>query len=290
MRHIDIEEIANSQVVIQFEQLSQKYMVLMKGLTFHERKEFIRTHTDWNMLQLVMYNLSCRKCWYSEAPAGAGDFEVDHFRPKNRSKQHDGNVIKQNGYWWLAYNWRNYRLAGALVNKRRKDRFSDDEEIKGKGDYFPLDLTQGAECQEPPHDNLNVEVPLLLDPFRIYDTTLISFDKDGTPLITAGIPNDDKLRAQISIEFYHLDMEQLNQQRTEIWRLCERELNDINEQVTQPVNAQAKRLILDRACIRLKELTAKNAPFSKVAWACINSFSQKEVFKHWLPNLITSLN
>lgn len=290
MRHINIEEIANTQEVQQFEQLAQPYLQQLQGMTVPERKEFIRTHTDWNTLQLVMYNLSCHKCWYSEAPAGAGDYEVDHFRPKNRSKQHDGTVIKPNGYWWLAYNWRNYRLAGALVNKRRKDRFSDNEEVKGKGDYFPLDLVQGGECQEPPNDNLNIEVPLLLDPFRIYDTTLISFDKDGTPLITAGIPDEDKFRAEISIEFYHLDMEQLNQQRTEIWRLCERELNDINDQLTQPVNAQAKRLIMDRACIRLKELTAKNAPFSKVAWACINSFSQKDVFKLWLPNLITSLN
>jgi hypothetical protein len=309
MRYINIEALANTPEIQTFEQLEEQYMQQMDGMTILQKKDFIRTHTDWNNLQQVMFNLSYGKCWYSEAPIGAGEFVIDHYRPKHRSKQFkakpienpndeqielaarfNGQVIKTNGYWWLTYNWRNYRLVGSLVNLRRTDRFSENEEVKGKGDYFPLDLAEGNQCQEPPNTNLNVEIPLLLDPNQLYDTTLISFDKDGYPLIFGNAPEYDKFRAEVSIELFHLGLEQLNLQRSKIWRLCERELNEYNEQVTQPVNAQAKRIILNGACLRLKELTGPDAPFSKVAWACIYSYIDRDVFKKWLPNLIQSLS
>jgi|WetSurMetagenome_2_1015567.scaffolds.fasta_scaffold07382_4 hypothetical protein len=309
MRYINLEALANTPEIQTFEVLAEQYLQQMEGMTTPQKKEFIRTHTSWNNLQQVMFNLSNGKCWYSEAPIGAGEFFIDHFRPKNRAKQFkakpienpnekqieftarfNGQVIKANGYWWLAYNWRNYRLVGSLVNLRRTDRFSENEEVKGKGDYFPLDLLGGAESQEPPNHNINVEVPLLLDPIQLYDTTLISFDKDGTPIISGNAPDDDKFRAELTIELFHLDLEQLNQQRTEIWRLCERELIEFNDQLIQPVNPQTKRLILNRAGIRLKELTGPNAIFSMVAWACIYSYKERDVFKNWVPNLIPSLS
>ncbi|MEO8150656.1 MAG: hypothetical protein ABI723_23695 [Bacteroidia bacterium] len=310
MRHINIEAIANTEEVQQFKQLEREYLLQMQAMTTEERKMFIRTNTDWNILQNIMYSLSHRKCWYSEAPIGAGEFVIDHFRPKNRSKQYkyklndinvseennelsniyNGQVINTNGYWWLAYNWRNYRLVGSLVNMRRSDRFSEGEEVNGKGDYFPLDLTGGSYCTEPPNDNLDVEVPLLLDPLLLYDTTLISFDKDGSTIVFGNAPEDDKFRAEISIELFHLDLEQLKHQRTEIWRLCEGELYEYNKQLIKPVNAQAKRLILNKACIRLKELTSPSAPFSKVAWACIFSHEKRDIYNKWLPNLIPSLS
>jgi len=286
MRYINIEDLATSPDVIAFEQIANTYLVQLIGMSIKERKTFIKAHTDWNSLQNVMYKLSEGKCWYSEAPAGAGDYEIDHFRPKNRAKNYDGKLTKKNGYWWLTYNWRNYRLAGGLVNKRRKDRLKNNQEIKGKGDYFPIDLIGGGICNDHPNDNINIELPILLDPTKLYDTTLISFDKDGLPIVVAGIPEEDKLRAEISIELYHLELDQLNQQRAEVWRLCERELEEFSEQITNPINAQTKRQILERACVRIKELTSKTAPFSKVAVSCITSYSQKPIYCKWLPSLM----
>lgn len=286
MRHINIDELANLPEVIAFEKMANNYLNQLINMTPTQRKEFIKKHTDWNTLQDVMFKLSNGKCWYSEAPAGAGDYEIDHFRPKNRAKNYDGQLIKRDGYWWLTYNWRNYRLAGGLVNKRRKDRLNKSEEIKGKGDYFPIDTVNGRICADYPNDNINIELPILLDPTKLYDTTLISFDKDGLPLIIAGLPDDDRVRAEISIELYHLELDQLNQQRAEVWRLCERELEEFNEQIINPFNVQVKRLILERACVRIKELTSKKAPFSKVAISCITSYSQKPIYCKWLPNLM----
>ena len=290
MRYINIEKLAGSKEVQEFEQLAKGYLQQMQGMSPTERKAFIKDNVDWNTLQALMYNLSEGKCWYSEAPPGAGDYEIDHFRPKNRSKQYDGTPLKPNGYWWLAYNWRNYRLAGGLVNKRRRDRLGADEEVKGKGDYFPLDIAGGSIICEPPNDNLNHELPILLDPTNLYDTSLISFDKNGEPIISAGLSDEDKFRAEKSIFFYHLDLEQLSQFRAIVWNQCERELHDMNEHVISSPNAHTKRAVLKKAGDRLVELTNRKAPFSKVALACIDTHLEKDQYKIWLPNIRRALN
>lgn len=286
MRFINLEELAATNEVQQFLQMEQNYLQQMQGMTDAERKEFVRSNTDWNLLQEIMFNLSGSKCWYSEAPPGAGDYEIDHFRPKNRSKQFDGTVLKTHGYWWLAYNWRNYRLAGGLVNKRRKDRLGSDEEVKGKGDYFPLDIVHGSIVANQ-GDNLNHELPILLDPTNIYDTSLISFDKDGTPIVQADASESDKFRANKSIYFYHLDMEQLSLYRKQVWKKCEDELGDIHEAVTNAPNEHTRRAILKKACKTLHELTRFNAPFSKVGWACIDANTDK--YSSWLKQLKVTL-
>lgn len=290
MRYINIDEIANSPEVHAFEQLVLEFRNQMNAMTPQQRREFINGNVNWNQLQEVMYNLSGGKCWYSEAPPGAGDYEIDHFRPKNRSKQHDGTILKPNGYWWLAFNWKNYRLAGGLVNKRRKDRLGADEEVKGKGDYFPLDINNGSLICEPPNENLQHELPILLDPTNVYDTSLISFDKNGEPIIPAGLSNEDTFRVKMSIFFYHLDLEQLNQFRAIVWNECEEELKDINEQVIAAPNEITRRTVLTKSCKRLLKLTNKKAPFSMVAIACIDTYLEKEQFKTWLPNLKRALN
>jgi len=282
MRHINIEELMGKAEIHAFEALEQNYLQQMEGMNDDERKEFIRNNPDWNTLQEIMFNLSESKCWYSEAPPGAGDYEIDHFRPKNRSKQFDGKILKPHGYWWLAYNWKNYRLAGGLINKRRKDRLGDNEEVKGKGDYFPLDVAHGSIVANR-GDNLNHELPILLDPTNIYDTCLVSFDKNGEPIIQSEISATDKFRAEKSIFFYHLDLEQLSLYRSQVWKKCEDELSDVNEAIVDAANEFEKKAVLRKACKTLMEITNKKAPFSKVAWACIDANLEK--YPNWLKHL-----
>lgn len=287
MRYIPIDEIAVKEEIQNFEIIAANYLQQMTGMSDKKRKEFIKNHVDWNVLQETLYNLSETKCWYSEAPPGAGDYEIDHFRPKNRSKQYDGTILRKNGYWWLAYNWRNYRLAGGLINKRRKDRMGANEEVKGKGDYFPLDIDNGSIIANI-GDNLNHELPVLLDPTNLYDVSLITFDKNGQPILPAGISNVDRFRAEKSIFFYHLDLEQLNYYRSQVWNKCEELLKRIHEAVVAAANEHAKRAILETACADLIELTRKKAPFSMTAWACIDANTEKYVF--WLKNIKKALH
>ncbi|MBK6589375.1 MAG: hypothetical protein IPG22_13875 [Acidobacteria bacterium] len=286
MRYIQKEELVNEKLIRAFERLGKIYVRKMEAMTTDERKQFIRDRTIWNRLQELMFHLSRSKCWYSEAPPGAGDYEIDHFRPKNRSKQFDGSVLRADGYWWLAFDWTNYRLSGGLVNKRRRDRLGENEEVKGKGDYFPLDFENGSQVAEYGR-NLNIELPILLDPTVLYDTSLISFDKNGQVIIPSGIPASDRFRAEKSIFFYHLDLEQLDLYRAQVWKVCEDELKDFHEAVTDAPNEHTKREVLRKAGKRLIEITGKEAPFSRVAWACIEA--NLETYSAWLRNLHRAL-
>jgi hypothetical protein len=286
MRHIGLEDLANKIEIQTYEALVADYVNQMSAMTVDERKTFIRDNTPWNALQEIMFNLSESKCWYSEAPPGAGDFEIDHFRPKNRSRQFNGDILIPNGYWWLTYDWRNYRLAGGLVNKRRRDRLGFDEEVKGKGDYFPLNIDGGSVICDF-GGNLNNELPILLDPQNVYDVSLLTFDENGEPIIQSDIPAIDKFRVEKSIIFYHLDLEQLSLYRSQIWKKCKDELFDINEAILTSVNEHQRMAILRKACNTLLEITNKRAPFSKVAWACIDANTEK--YSSWLKNLKTAL-
>ena len=154
--------------------------------------------------------------------------------------------------------------------------------MKGKGDYFPLDIANGSVVANR-GTNLAHELPILLDPTNEYDTSLITFDKNGEPLIPADCSDTDKFRAEKSIFFYHLDLEQLNHYRNQTWNKCEVTLKDIDDAVTDAPNEHAKREVLRIACRTLSELTNKRAAFSMTAWACIDANTDK--YSKWLKNL-----
>ena len=77
----------------------------------------IRGHRIRNWLLEQFHN----KCWYTEAQDAVSSFHVDHFRPKTRALDLEGNACE--GYWWLAFEWTNYRISGQLINVKKKDLF-----------------------------------------------------------------------------------------------------------------------------------------------------------------------
>lgn len=90
----------------------------LKRLTPEERKKLIEKNNIWGELKEWLLQLSHGKCWYSEAKEIYSFYDVDHFRPKNRAKQLDGT--ERDGYWWLAFDWRNYRISGTACFKSLK--------------------------------------------------------------------------------------------------------------------------------------------------------------------------
>ena len=102
--------------------------------TPEERKAYIESkQTVWGEIKNALLEMSHGKCWYSEAPDAVSDWHVDHFRPKSRSLDADRTIYP--GYDWLAFDWRNYRIAGSYPNSPHKD---DSGDTRGKWDYFPL--------------------------------------------------------------------------------------------------------------------------------------------------------
>ncbi|MBL1120201.1 HNH endonuclease [Streptomyces sp. 110] len=79
------------------------------------------------------------------------------------------------GYWWLAYEVSNYRIACKHCNSGGA-RFNGVPEGRAKGSQFPL--LAGTRARHP-RDDLNLEQPLLLDPARRGDPNLLGFDTSG---------------------------------------------------------------------------------------------------------------
>jgi hypothetical protein len=265
----------------------------MSGLSNGARKKYINKHPDWNCFQSSMLKLSFNKCWYSEAPIGNGDLEVDHFRPKNKSKTKldfsDSNsksiILKENGYWWKAYDWDNYRLAGALANKRRRDRLKDCEEVKGKGDYFPLDLENGRVAND--FENTDCEEPILLDPANPTDVCLLTFD-NGIPIPAT----EDKYeidRVNQSVYYYHLDLDQLNTERKIVWDDCVEHIKDAKNAIDNSQRLADKKQMICKCFKELRKLVnPEKRHYTSTAKACLMVYSEIDGYR-WLKNLVRTL-
>lgn len=295
MRHIDREKFREKVEAFGWEDIKNENIRNMVEMTLPEKKEYIRTNPIWNQLQPIMLSLSNNKCWYSEAPIGNSDFEVDHFRPKSRSKQKfnykdpksKSFILKENGYWWLAYEWSNYRLSGALANKIRRDRLLDCDETHGKGDYFPLDNSDVGRTAAD-EGNINCEVPILLDPFSREDVSLITFDENGEA-ISAGTSDYENDRVFQSIFYYHLDLEQLNTERSITWKDCEREILEIKDLIDNAPDERARRIAVD-ACLRRINDYVKNRDrsYSGVVKACLKVYSELNGYI-WLKRFVNQV-
>lgn len=190
----------------------------MAGVSTLQRARIIKKNaTLWSEIKEALWAAGGEKCWYSEVLLPVGQVEIEHFRPKGRLSGE-----KFPGYWWLAFNWNNYRVASRLANTRRFDRLN--RGLRGKGGYFPLQAgVRGSYVAAPPANDplcVRCESPLLLDPVNASDVQLITFDQDGlpgpNPFYCTAQPAID--RVQRSIEFYSLDDGVLSARRADVWK------------------------------------------------------------------------
>jgi hypothetical protein len=191
------------------------------------------------------------KCWYTEAYESVSPYHVDHYRPKGRVKDLEG--VESEGYWWLAFDWDNYRICGHMINSK-------------KGHLFPI--VEGGRATPEDLISLRLEAPLLIDPITD-QTRLITYEKDEDACIaipSAGITKPEEYRAEKTIELLGLNIrDRLNQKRAEYWEKCIMAIADYN--VDGP---QALRIFHQTSAItKLREMVAYNAEFSSVSEACI---------------------
>lgn len=183
-----------------------------------ERAEFINAKRDdtWGAPSLVqaLRNVAGNKCWYSEVPLEGADPNVDHFRPKGDVREIDSELkptkATSPGYWWLAFEYRNYRLTSMHANQRRVDEDTEG----GKWDFFPV---RGPRPSELTDWGVIVEDTLALDPCSPSDVALLWFDPNGTPCIsqwrTKAITPEDQERVRVTIWLYHLDKSEVSTKR-----------------------------------------------------------------------------
>ena len=203
------------------------------------------------------------KCWYSEAKESVSSYHVDHFRPKGRASQMDG--VERAGYWWLTFDWTNYRLAGQLLNVKKRDR-------------FPVQIPGVAQMTLP--QSLFAEGPLLIDPLK-NEAWFVSFERidDGECIATAspGLDDPNENRVALTIEVLGLNrLRLLNKNRAGVW---DRALERIREYQDAGNNAlihtqEALRFVAARG---LAQLCKEDQEFSSVAKACVEKLAPLEL-------------
>jgi len=293
MRHIDINELERSAQLIGWDVIRQNHLNAMANLSVRERKNYINGNPDWNLLQPAMMALSNNKCWYSEAPSGNNDLSVEHFRPKNKAvyaqdyqdPQTRIVVTKPNGYWWKAYCCDNYRLTGTYANIRRRDRLGFTNTIKGKGNYFPLDLSDVGRVAND-NENLACEIPVLLDPTIREDISLLTFDENGEA-ISAGENDYEHNRVLQSIFYYHLDLDQLKRERLLAWKDCEKEIKAAKKSIDNAPDERARRITMASSLNNLIEyIKNPDRPYSAVSKACVMVYSELDGYNIWLKRFV----
>ena len=244
-----------------------------------KRKVFIQKNPYWTKIKKHLSDKYGGKCWYSECDLTGHDGDVDHFRPKGRSKDINGVTILEDGYWWLAYEYTNYRISCTHCNQARKDEITG--KTQGKSDCFPL--ATGTTPLKI-NDNISTEKQMLLDPTNKDDVNLLSFDVTGKA-ISLTLDTIQKQRVTESINIYHLDEQGFEKNRKVVWAECEALLDifSVGCTLAEPNN----KILMEATITSLKEKVKTEALYSATAIACIKLHSEG---KFWRCKLLESLN
>lgn len=215
MRHIKKNDLRARVKEAWIKAAAEGMKELRKKTTHEERSQFITKFFKdnsalWTELKQCMAQPVPAKCWYSEVQRAVPDLEIDHFRPKNAvcGCEHEG-------YWWLAFEWENFRISSPMANKRRTDVRAGT--VDGKGTHFPL-CDESKRVSDNPPSSIRNEKPLLLDPFDAADVMLLDYAVESGKAVEKYKESEHKvkyLRAKKSIELYHLNEGTLITQRSE---------------------------------------------------------------------------
>jgi len=260
-----------------------KIAAARKKLITGELKKPARSNI-WRDLAQPLKALSKGKCWYSESRNPTADKDVDHFRPKNRVQEDDGHE----GYWWLAFESRNYRFASQWCNQRRNDKVN--KTSGGKWDHFPL--LPGSFRARQESDDCEDECIELLDPIDPEDWKLLTFRPDGhpTPAKAAGVP--EHVRAATTINVYHLHCKELKDDRRALAGRVQRLVQNM-ERLRPQITTPKMKVLYKEEQKELLRAISKDAEYSAAALAYARAEIFKDVTGHqvkreWLEEILNS--
>lgn len=252
MRFIDLLKInPNDPKVVQWEKTAKSHWNTLKTLKTHdERREYFKQNPFWNEFKDILMDKFGKKCWYSECSI-EGDFgDVDHFRPKNRSVDENGITILKDGYWWLAFDYHNYRLSCAKCNRPSKPC--------GKRDLFPI--KKGTPYAVNPNSS---DDNILLDPCKRDDCELIDCDNMGS-IVAVSKDRYKKFRVEVSKRIYNLNI--FNYGRKKVRKICMATIMNYG------INFKNNNVNGMKLCMMtLKEIVDSKSPYSSFARKCIQN-------------------
>ncbi|WP_371322453.1 hypothetical protein VX159_08450 [Dechloromonas sp. ZY10] len=211
--------------------------------------------THWGALKEWLLALSAGKCWFSEVRELYSHYDVEHFRPKKEAKALDASL--RDGYWWLAFDYMNFRICGNVGNRK-------------KGGWFPL--KNGSLCSTHTLQCEESETRYLLDPIDDDDVSLIAFDEEGKVIPTPGSSEWERERVSETVKRLKLNEHvPLAEARRKVWQ----KVGDLIDDYTNAKarcragNNPAAKAKLIEVCARVREMTNPAAELSAVARWCL---------------------
>jgi uncharacterized protein (TIGR02646 family) len=235
----------------------------------------------WRDLAPYLAKLNNNKCWYSESLNPGSNKDVDHFRPKGKVDE-DSN---HEGYWWLAFNWLNYRYSCQWCNQRRVNNITNG----GKCDHFPVNGTFRASQEGDDHKLEDID---LLDPVDPDDWKLLTFRPNGEPTPARSAGTKEHKRAQTSINIYHLDYREFVVGRKNLATKVRLAIEEMDTCYPKITDINIKEIFKNRQKEILR-LIDRNSEYSAAALA----YAREQVFKmerghqvkrQWLEDILNS--
>jgi uncharacterized protein (TIGR02646 family) len=278
MRHIDLDDL-QARIPPGWADSAREALETLRDCAPAERSTALERYRDvWRRLGPALAELSKGKCWYCETREIRSDNPVDHFRPKSRV----ADCPDHPGYWWLAFDWHNFRYSCTFCNSRRRDPATG--EVGGKHDNFPLLNPDERAYTEA--DDIDREQPELLDPARQTDTTLIWYRDDGLAdaLVTPAQQPTQHQRAKRSINLYHLNHTETIERRLELVRHVRKQVALGTEYLEDwKAGNKSAETGYREVVAELLRLMSKEAPFSVAAKHMIRSLADAR--HRWIDTL-----
>jgi uncharacterized protein (TIGR02646 family) len=292
MRYINNQQL-QTKLPTNWQTKVERKLNKIKGMTPNDRRNAIASPSSsniWSELKDALAELSHGKCWYCETRISRSDKEVDHYRPKNAVWECSDHP----GYWWLAFDWKNFRLSCSFCNQYRNSEATpaNRQAIKtGKGTQFPLLDEARRVFEECEAFALVKERPILLDPTVPTDPRLLTFDIDGMakPAKSENYP-DDHQRARDSIIIYHLNHPEIKERRQK--DICNKVKQLVGEGdfyydswlLSQETDGSAWKGYLE-VLSKLLDMLHENSEYSAAAKATLKAYRNRK--KHvWVRELL----
>jgi len=209
----------------------------------------------WGELKTWLLELSYNKCWFSEARDIYSHMDVEHFRPKIEAKDLHGRP--RDGYWWLAFDYRNFRACGNVGNRK-------------KGGWFPLQVGSVVSTYKNPCEES--ETHYLLDPTDADDVELLAFDEEGKAIPAPGATDWEVRRVEETIKRLKLnEHEALTQERRKVWQRMSLEIENyerFKSRCAAGGNPAAKMKASEHAR-NIRAMTRETQELSAVAKWCV---------------------
>lgn len=219
----------------------------------------------WTELKDHLRGISHNKCWYSESRNDSAHCHVDHFRPKGRALDENGD--DKGGYWWLAFEWLNYRYSAPVENIRKRD-------------YFHVNASKA----NLPIDSIENEDIRFLDPTDIEDPDKLAYTNEGlvTPKSTVNTERN-YIQAEYTIMRMNLNKQEMKDSRKDKYSrtilLIKSTEKLVQLQLANICMARKQKIVS-----QMKELLALASSTSEYSAAV--KFCMKTTGYEWVENLL----